>query len=82
MRVFNLKDVSNCDVCVSVCLCMYISYNFNYAYFPGKFLFRDNIFKLQFREGKSIRNSALLETVSVKFHCFLVIDKVQVLGLQ
>lgn len=52
----------------------------NYAYFPGKFLFTDNIFKLQFSEGKSITNSASLETIAITLHCFLIIDKVKLIG--
>lgn len=76
IRIFKLKDFSKFGVCVCLCVCahvyqhMCVSYNLNYAYFPGKFLFRYSIFKLQFSAGKIIANSALLETTSIKLYCF------------
>ena len=81
IRIFKLKDFAKFGVCVCLCVCTHVCVSayvciLNYAYFPGKFLFRYSIFKLQLSAGKIITNSALLETTSKKLHCFLIIEKV------
>ena len=79
--MFSILKIFQNVGCMCVCLCMCISYNLNMRISLVNFFSEVRYLNL-FSESKSITNSALLESISIKFHFFLIIDKVQVLCLQ